>query len=88
MSIGPSSILPHTSIDSGAVYHALPPAAADDDFDSELELTFDDSATDLFVVDHAVDSRIRWVYFMLGCAILLPWNGVYQHLSLRCALWS
>lgn len=70
----PSSMLPHTSIDSGAVYHALPPAAVDDDLDSELELTFDDSATDLFVVDHVVDSRIRWVYFMLGCAILLPWN--------------
>ena len=21
------------------------------------------------------DSRIRWVHFLLGCAVLLPWNG-------------
>jgi equilibrative nucleoside transporter 1/2/3 len=74
--------------DSAAVYHALPPVAVDDDYDSELELIFDDSATDHFIVDEVVDSRIWWVYFMLGCAILLPWNGVYQYLSLRYALWS
>ncbi|KAG1780313.1 nucleoside transporter-domain-containing protein [Suillus placidus] len=68
-------MLPQIStIDSGAVYHALPPAAVDDDCDSELELTFENSATDHFFVDQVVDSRIRWVYFMLGCAILLPWN--------------
>lgn len=60
--------------DSAAVYHALPPVAVDDDYDSELELIFDDSATDHFIVDEVVDSRIWWVYFMLGCAILLPWN--------------
>ncbi|KAG1756023.1 nucleoside transporter-domain-containing protein [Suillus lakei] len=68
-------MLPQISaIDSGPVYHVLPPAAVDDDCDSELELTFDDSATDLSVTDEVVDSRIRWVYFMLGCATLLPWN--------------
>lgn len=67
------SMLPQVSTtDSGAVYHALPPAEVDDDYDSELELAFDDSAN--FVVNQVVDSRIRWIYFMLGCAILLPWN--------------
>lgn len=67
----PSSMLPQVAtIDSGAVYHALPSAAVDDSCDNELELTFDDSTIDHFVVDN----RIRWVYFMLGCAILLPWN--------------
>lgn len=71
-----SSMLPQISTTgSGPVYHALPPAAVDDDYDDELELTFDDSAaTDHFVVDEVVDSRIRWIYFMLGCAVLLPWN--------------
>ncbi|KAG2148126.1 nucleoside transporter-domain-containing protein [Suillus clintonianus] len=63
-----------STIDSGAAYHALPPAPVDDDRDSELDLEFDDSATDPSVTDEVVDSRIRWVYFMLGCAILLPWN--------------
>lgn len=68
-------MLPQIStMDSGAVYHALPPAAVDDDYDSELELTFENSVTDHFFVDQIVDSRIRWIYFMLGCAILLPWN--------------
>lgn len=80
-------MLPQVSTtDSGAVYHALPPAEVDDDCDSELELALDDSAT--FVVDQVVDSRIRWIYFMLGCAILLPWNGAYQYLSLWYSLWS
>ncbi|KAG2158972.1 nucleoside transporter-domain-containing protein [Suillus bovinus] len=63
-----------TTTNSGAVYHALPPAAGDDDCDTELELAFDDPGN--FVVDQVVDSRIWWIYFMLGCAILLPWNAM------------
>ena len=26
------------------------------------------------------DSRIRWVHFLLGCAVLLPWNGAQSNL--------
>ena len=22
-----------------------------------------------------VDSRVRWIHFVLGCSVLLPWNG-------------
>jgi hypothetical protein len=25
--------------------------------------------------EEALDARVRWVYFMLGNAVLLPWNG-------------
>ncbi|KAG1843106.1 hypothetical protein DFJ58DRAFT_916016 [Suillus subalutaceus] len=55
-----SSMLLQTSrTDSGAICRALPPVAVDDDCDDELELTFDDSATDHFVVDEVVDRQIR-----------------------------
>lgn len=27
-----------------------------------------------------VDSRIRWIHFILGCSVLLSWNGASQHI--------
>ena len=31
-----------------------------------------------------VDARIRWIHFILGCAVLLPWNGTpYRTLCAR-----
>jgi equilibrative nucleoside transporter 1/2/3 len=69
-----SALIP--SIESGAVYRALPTGPHDDDHDSEIAV--DDSGTDNFATDQPVDSRIRWVYFMLGCAVLLPWNGEFM----------
>jgi equilibrative nucleoside transporter 1/2/3 len=24
-----------------------------------------------------VDADIKWVFFILGCSVLLPWNGLY-----------
>ncbi|KAG1753736.1 nucleoside transporter-domain-containing protein [Suillus paluster] len=70
-SISPPQIL---TVESGAVYHALPPAPVDDDRDSELEFDVDDFGIDMSTTVQTVDSRIRWIYFMLGCATLLPWN--------------
>jgi len=63
------------TIEPGAVYHALPTAPHDDDRDSEIAV--DDSDTESSVTDQPVDNRILWVYFMLGCATLLPWNGAF-----------
>lgn len=64
-------------IDSGAAYHALPTApheSHDDNPDSEIAV--DHSGTDNSVTE-PIDSRVLWVYFMLGCAVLLPWNGAF-----------
>ncbi|KAJ7499272.1 nucleoside transporter-domain-containing protein [Mycena latifolia] len=61
-----------------ALYHPIPqaPVAAnplvlpDPDLDSEES---QDDASNL-APDVVVDSRIRWIHFVLGCAVLLPWN--------------
>lgn len=34
-----------------------------------------------------LDKRIRWVHFVLGCAVLLPWNGTARPFFLKiCSL--
>ncbi|KAJ6516250.1 nucleoside transporter-domain-containing protein [Mycena sanguinolenta] len=61
-----------------ALYHAIPqaPVAAnpvvlpDPNVDPEEEAAF---ASDL-APEGPVDSRIIWINFILGCAVLLPWN--------------
>lgn len=30
-----------------------------------------------------ISGRIRWIYFMFGAAVLLPWNGEWQRLLVR-----
>ena len=32
---------------------------------------------------HRVDSRIHWVHFIFGCAVLLPWNGTYTPFNIQ-----
>jgi equilibrative nucleoside transporter 1/2/3 len=29
---------------------------------------------------HFVDSQIRWIHFILGCSVLLSWNGALRHI--------
>jgi equilibrative nucleoside transporter 1/2/3 len=70
MSNPPSS--PH------AVYHSVPqsdvmiPASSDIELDGEDEV-FDQSS--IIALDTLVDTRIRWINFVFGCTLLLPWNG-------------
>ncbi|KAI0824663.1 nucleoside transporter-domain-containing protein [Trametes gibbosa] len=72
--------MPERHSTSEAVYHPIPqapvasnpiPSASPDiDVDEEIVLSS-------HVVTHGhvvVDSRIRWIHFLLGCAVLLPWN--------------
>ncbi|KAI0047295.1 hypothetical protein FA95DRAFT_1582709 [Auriscalpium vulgare] len=61
-------------------YHSLPQGPETEGPDSSVlnaELDYE-STTDYAAEEPAlpmpVDSRIRWVHFMLGCAVLLPWN--------------
>ncbi|KAF7355013.1 Nucleoside transporter [Mycena sanguinolenta] len=64
-----------------ALYHAIPqaPVAAnpavlpDPNLDLEEELQDPALASDL-APEGPVDSRIIWIQFILGCAVLLPWN--------------
>ncbi|KAJ7162577.1 nucleoside transporter-domain-containing protein [Mycena crocata] len=59
------------SSSSDALYHALPQVGPDPDVDPEGSQ--DDSVSGL-TSSVVVDSRIQWIHFILGCAVLLPWN--------------
>jgi len=50
---------------------AIPPAAIQDSPIEEYE-------DGVLVVPPPVSPRIRWIHFVLGCAVLLPWNGACQ----------
>jgi equilibrative nucleoside transporter 1/2/3 len=57
---------------SDVLYHSVPrsdcvPMVSDVELDGG-----DETVTPL---SNSVDERIRWINFMFGCALLLPWNG-------------
>lgn len=65
---------------SDAIYHPIPqapvaanaiPVPSPDGFDDDVALSEPHSIPS----QGLVDSRIRWIHFILGCAVLLPWNG-------------
>ncbi|GLB33476.1 putative nucleoside transporter [Lyophyllum shimeji] len=67
-----------------ALYQAIPQALANEDHrvipaDIELEADEQVDAGDLALTTTdppsvVVDTRIRWIHFVLGCSVLLPWN--------------
>ncbi|KAF5387810.1 hypothetical protein D9615_000092 [Tricholomella constricta] len=67
-----------------ALYHAIPQALADENSQvvpSDIELEADVGADygDLALTTAdpppvVVDAQIRWIHFVLGCSVLLPWN--------------
>ena len=69
-----------------SAYHRVPsePELATRDPD-ELRLDDEQELADEFVHREAsvsTDSRVRWIHFILGCAVLLPWNGMkYANVS-------
>lgn len=76
-----------------ALYHPIPqaPVASNPVLRrSDVELDADDAADSNDSVAHrpavSVNSRIRWIYFIMGCAVLLPWNGAYGSVLLECSL--
>ncbi|KAG6330474.1 hypothetical protein ID866_8615 [Astraeus odoratus] len=69
-----------TSTGMGLEYQALPTS---DDADHTLsELNEEDRPMSGDPPSNApVDARIGWTYFLLGCAVLLPWNAVINATS-------
>ncbi|KAI0068951.1 hypothetical protein BV25DRAFT_1791166 [Artomyces pyxidatus] len=44
------------------------------ELDTELDIESINNVEAEIIAAAPVDSRIRWIHFMLGCAVLLPWN--------------
>jgi hypothetical protein len=71
-----SSSSQHHSSSPDALYHIVPqfpdpnvPPASD------IELDGDENDSVFMSTENPIDARIRWIYFMFGAAVLLPWNG-------------
>ncbi len=66
-----------------ALYHAIPQAPlashpvlpAEPDIEMEDEGDPDGAHESTHPHFTHVDTRVRWIFFILGCAVLLPWNG-------------
>ncbi|KAG6833854.1 hypothetical protein H0H87_011788 [Tephrocybe sp. NHM501043] len=66
-----------------AVYHAIPQVLApeqDEEIPSDiLELDADEESPVVAPADPpavVVDAQVRWIHFILGCCVLLPWNAM------------
>lgn len=65
-----------------ALYHAIP--QTDDPVNaSQIELEGETNSDPIPLPSDPprilVDTRIRQAYFVLGCAVLLSWNGAYPY---------
>ncbi|KAH7931270.1 hypothetical protein BV22DRAFT_1101219 [Leucogyrophana mollusca] len=61
---------------SEALYRALPPDPTDDDNRLSRDVDRSSIESDHPPPESPLDRRIQCVYFMLGCAALLPWNAM------------
>jgi equilibrative nucleoside transporter 1/2/3 len=67
----------------GAQYHPIPQAPVVADLEVETpyisldgEVSAEEQPTSI-LSPATLDPRIRWIHFVLGCAVLLPWNGIF-----------
>ncbi|KAF9569415.1 hypothetical protein CPC08DRAFT_678185 [Agrocybe pediades] len=58
-----------------ALYHPMPPHQSDMD-ESQIERVSEPIQLPVDHLPFPMDSRVRWVFFILGCAVLLSWNVV------------
>ncbi|KAJ4500035.1 nucleoside transporter-domain-containing protein [Lentinula lateritia] len=61
-----------------ALYHSIAqaPVAAPNGSDIELDIDNEEGIEEIIQPISRVDSRIKWINFVLGCAVLLPWNAL------------
>lgn len=76
-----------------AYYHAVPqsppapnPVAIPESLTGSLVLDpeNDENVVEETVLAVEVTPGIRWVYFIFGCAVLLPWNGMFYTERTHC----
>lgn len=49
---------------------------------SDIEIDAEDEVLDQHITASMIDTRIRWINFIFGCALLLPWNGAALSLNI------
>lgn len=67
----------NSASETDALYHPIPQDVSHATADLQLENDEEALAEGFVAHEHAVthDHRIGWIHFILGCAVLLPWNG-------------
>lgn len=73
-----------------ALYHAIPQAPVASSLAEipehtslDIELDGDEGVDELPSPSlvSPLDTRIRWIHFIMGCTVLLPWNGTVLSLE-------
>lgn len=73
---------PRSGENLDSVYQRLPQVPPEEvhTTGNELQVEDEEVLAEEFVSQEAsvsADSRIQWIHFILGCAVLLPWNGMF-----------
>lgn len=58
-----------------AIYHSVPQLPDDSNSEIGLDAEAEDSDPPHDIPPELLDQKIKWINFVLGCAVLLPWNG-------------
>ncbi|KAJ3892782.1 nucleoside transporter-domain-containing protein [Lentinula edodes] len=59
-----------------ALYHSIAQAPLAAPNGSDIELDNEERVEEIIQPISRVDPRIKWINFVLGCAVLLPWNAL------------
>ncbi|TDL29058.1 hypothetical protein BD410DRAFT_757726 [Rickenella mellea] len=61
------------TIETDAIYHPIPQAPVASNPVLDLD---DDEAEQHVSSNESIDATVRWIHFILGCSVLLPWNAM------------
>jgi len=66
------------SLSLEALYQPIPqaPVTANSERGASVDISLDGEDLSASTSTPKTDARLRWIHFILGCAVLLPWNGI------------
>lgn len=67
--------MPLPSDSPQALYHSVPQLPEASNSEIALDAEAEDSNPPQDIPPELIDRKIKWISFILGCAVLLPWNG-------------
>ena len=63
------------TMSTNSPYHVVSQTPVEAGFSPDVEDGHDDDIVNELAIPPS-DKRIMWMHFILGCAVLLPWNGI------------